>query len=432
MTCSSDSAVVTGPTGSNPSVSIPEWVRLSSEEVNSYVARCGSASDNHAVDTTKILGLFQDDCRPTFYRRDLSSILKGLGYDAKTIGYGGSGDRTLEAIHALCTKADGKRSWWILNAPASLAKGPLKPVQIELPEPVEEELKHPTTLQWFEQQIRDNALDRKCAHLLRRKRPEESFEEMLSHVGYWFAKWGAEGHCDKFIADGKPPTVSILTHWLEHKFSHAEYRRAKDALHRESGKRTQSEIRHRRFLGEDDYISPGAERTDPEAHGVAWKSSGDDDDDSMEREFVSHPEEPLSDLLDEEELSLARDVIRVCRARAADRYARFMDHLFSGLSKQEAAELEECTELRVTHMYQRVRDDLRAAPILIEVALKVLDVISEEPWSTKEEIEAEMPSPDLDRALKLLQIRGLMTEGSGHAFAPTDAGRNAVQMGSLI
>lgn len=319
------------------------------------------------------------------------------------------------------TKAMGRGLW------------ALTPKGVDLARQVEADFapKALNTAQWFEVQIRDKNLARRCAWIMRRRHPMESIEDLLSHVGLWFAIWGSKGHCDEYIQEGRAPALSVLVKWLEHKWNHQEYRRAKDALHRETGKRTQSEIRHRTEQGIEDYVTPLALKADPNAPEMAIKGSTAtaDHEEDYEFEWVDKTPDPLGSLYHDDRLSLARDVIGITRGRSSDRYVRFLDHLLEGRSKSETAALEGCSELRVSHLFQRVRDDLKKAPLMIEVALKVLALISDEPWSTQEEIAEEIP--DHADALTLLRLRGLISEGSGRAFAPTDAGRTAVALGSL-
>ncbi len=140
------------------------------------------------------------------------------------------------------------------------------------------------------------------------------------------------------------------------------------------------------------------------------------------------------------------------RGRAADRYARIFDRLMSGCPKEEAAVLEGVSELRVSHLYQRVRDDMKRAPLLMQVSLQVLRLISEEPYSTLDELDEQVEElvpevatseddttsevrkkqqAELHKALRLLVMRGLATEAKGCSYAPTEAGEEALEQGSL-
>jgi hypothetical protein len=420
-----------------PSASCDPFTRLTSAEVSGYVQRLGEVSDPGA-DASRTIDLFvADGRRRAFSRRDLTAILLGAGLDKQTVSYNKGYYDILDVIHARASKAE-MRGWWILPVVEEpVVEEPVveEPVVEAAPEPEAPKVAAPPTptltMTWFEQQMREKNLDGRCARLLARHRPHEDEDDLLSHVNFWFAKWGASGQCDSYIEAGKAPSISILVHWLDHKWSHDEYHRAKDALYRESGKRTQSEIRHRRFLGQEDYVSPGAEKADPEAPSVVWK--GSDEDGTLDRDYTNgEEEEPLAAILDAQALDLVRDLIRANKSRdlAADRYVRFAEHMFAGRSKEETAAIEGCSELRVTHLFQRVRDDLREAPVLLQVAMKVLDLVAEEPYSTQDEIAEEIP--DAERALKLLALRGLVEEGSGQSFISTAAGRTALRVGSLI
>jgi len=286
------------------------------------------------------------------------------------------------------------------------------------------------TRTWLEEQMRTQALDRKVATLLKR-RFTESYEDLLSFVGLCFAKWGHAGTCDKFIQDGKPPTVSILTIWVSQKLTHTLHRDAQDALQRETrGVRTQLEVRMR-SQGEHggDYIYEEALKIDTNApRTITHKVEGENN----QTIFVEEAPD-LSNIFEQEEFALARDIVRVRRRRSADRYARIFDYLVEGRSKEETAVLEGVSELRAAHLFQRVRDDLRQAPVMIQVALKVLQVISDEPYSTAQEVEEEVSTEEvlLQEALQLLVLRGLATENKGSCYAPTNAGRTALELRSL-
>jgi hypothetical protein len=316
-----------------------------------------------------------------------------------------------------------------------------------------------TTAEWFEVQIRDKRLDHRCAALMKRNHKMEGIENLLSHVHLWFSIWSTQGYCDDKIAEGKPPTMSTLVKWLEHKWAHAEYRRAKDALNRETGKRTQTELRRRYEEGLDDFTAPESHEVDPSARKVAWTINDDDGDGkNWSHEVVDHEVDPIELLLHEDQKGLARDVISILRSKNPERYVRMFDHWIEGRSKEETAEIEGCSELRVSHLFQRVRDDLRKAPVMVEVALKVLALVGDEPWSTKDEINKEIRDAQAEveetedetdeetedekvdrkiresteRALTLLRRRGLISEGKGSAFAPTEAGWSVIEMGTLV
>lgn len=288
------------------------------------------------------------------------------------------------------------------------------------------------TSQYFEEQIRTRNLDQMCASVLLHRHPGESFEEILGHVGLWLATWGAQGWCDKHIAEGKPPTVSTLVYWLSHKLHHHQYAFAQDALSRAWGKRTQTEVRTRVSLGTLDYIHPKARHSDPEAPEARYSSRGDKgrggDREENAEQFCFVTPEKEEDF--EDEWKLAIDIISVLRVRSSERYIRVAEYLFDGLSLTEVAEREGVSESRASKLFQRVRSDLRDGPKLVAACLKLLALISEEPWSTVTEIEDEI-GPESGQALQLLRRRGLIQEGHGQCYAPTNAGRTAAEVGVI-
>ena len=278
------------------------------------------------------------------------------------------------------------------------------------------------TAVWFAQ---NPSISSHVAALLKRQFPREDFESLLSEVNLWVAIWGKNGTCDAYIKNGKPPSASILKVWVSQKLSHRMYRDGKDALRRECmGSRTQMEVRKRKE--DPSFVHPQTLMADSNAPEVVHVGRGED----FEVEFVN-PEVNVDCLLErQDQINFVQDVIRVKRSRAADRYARFCDHLLKGRSKEETAMLEGVSQLRVTHMYQKVRNDLKDAPLLIAIAYKMLEALVEEPWSTADELEDK--GDETKHALNFLVIRGLVRQGSGESFAPTNAGMRAVKAGSLI
>lgn len=402
--------------------------------ISTLAHQLGSSTANLYDDALRVLSAMKRDGHDPFTRRDVTAILlaMGAGKPGDRSFHGSEWDTLGLAIAASSVLGEGRGYYNFTSRPQAVTVQ-AKPVVKAKPTPSSE----PTvTGQWLEQQMRDSALDRKVAALLFRKFHREDYEDLLSEVHLWFAKWANLGTCDKFILDGKPPTVTILTIWVSQKIIHRMAREGQDALRRETmGSRTQLELEHRRGNGGEDYIIEKARRLDPDAPQAIWVGDGESGE-GLHREFIA-PEESPGFLFDQGELSLVRDIVRVRRRRAADRYARFFDHLMNRTPKEEAASLEGVSELRVTHLYQRVRDDLRDAPVLIEVALKVLNVITTEPYSTFQEIEGDFTpvkssEADLKQAIQLLVMRGLATEAQGSSYAPTEAGRKALEARSLV
>jgi len=281
------------------------------------------------------------------------------------------------------------------------------------------------TALWFDSQPQLNS---HVAALLKKEYPREDFEEILSEVNFWFTVWSDRGTCDEFIDKDSPPSVSILKIWVAQKLNHRRYRDGKDALQRElRGTRTQSEIR-KRAEGVENFIHPQTLLSDPNSPTVVEER---DEEGQGSYHFVEPAQSPLQLLEEHEKIAFVQDLIRVKRARAAERYARFCDHLLRGRTKEETALLEGVSELRVTHIYQRVRNDLKDAPLMIAMSLKLLAALADEPWSTTDELDDAIGG-DVKSALSFLVIRGLVTKKSGNSFAPTNAGLRAIASGTLI
>lgn len=291
------------------------------------------------------------------------------------------------------------------------------------------------TSRWFREHP---SLNTQVARFLKNKFPTEDFEVLYSEVGYWFSLWGKRGTCDDYIEAGKPPTPAILTVWVGQKVGHRLYKEGKDALLRErKGVRTQFEVRSRPEEG-DKFMHPDTLKGDSSQIRIVRSGNRDrtpTPSDTPEGYIMVEPSASVEEVMEEaDRISFVQDLVRVKRAKAADRYARFCDHLLRGRSKEETALLEGVSQLRVTHMYQRVRNDLKDAPLLMEVALRLLEAVADEPWSTTSELEDTLNQSDREttHALNFLVIRGLVRKGSGESFAPTNLGLKALREKSLI
>jgi len=220
------------------------------------------------------------------------------------------------------------------------------------------------------------------------------------------------------------------------KLAHKLARESQDGLARHvKGVRTSAERTQRQEQNVPDYIHPDAVKTDidfPDAIITKDRETGE-----TTVEFAAPPTitqiDPNtgSSYLVEEQLAVLRDIIRCKRGRVADRYVRFMDYYFAGTPKQEMAALEGVSELRVNHLCQRVRDDLKTAPELIQLSLKILETLSDKK-ATQAQLEADLPSGDelLSTALGLLLRRGL-TERTPEGYVPTGAGILALREQTL-
>jgi hypothetical protein len=416
---------------------------LSTEEVAAHARAAGTSTTSVADDTRRALTVLRDAKHDPVTRADVKAVLVGMGWDGdqlQTNPYWSDVGGVLSALrlvrrgfYSLFTEGETPVLDAALDRLAQQAadvQSKRRPRDWRAPTATEPTL----TAQWFEAQIRDNALNRKVAALLHRKYPFERFDELLSEVGLWFVQWGNAGTCDQFIKDGKPPSVTILTIWMEGKFTQGLYKRGQDALTRETmGARTQGEVRVMRET-KTSYIRPDAACGDPSAPETVMV--GDEEEGTRRREFVAP--EAVSELFDEVQLGLVRDLVEVTHARAADRYGRYFDHLIHGRTPQEVAALEGDSALRVSKISQRVRKDLEDAPVMLQIAMRVLQAISEEPFSEVDEVVEVFPRTektvgrsDVSLALDFLVKRNLAFEEKG-TFCPTPKGHATAEAGSFV
>ena len=361
---------------------------------------------------------------PAFTMRDFSSV-----WNLRAPGF--QWDPQKNKLFYGLVKVLPEKGFWDLNFQPSpvqeVSVPPSSPVTVspeiltpEIPTPeVVENLTEP----WMREAI-NQGLDKRVTASIKKFFPQETWEDLLSEVGTLLSEWGHKGLCDSYIKSGKPPTVAILAVWAAQKVRQRVYGDAKDALNREyKGLRTQTEMRKRRELKMEDLILEEGMKSDPSAPPTVWVIREDET-----REIVVVSPEAEEEALPEEtekKLSLIRNYIRVKRKRSPDRYARVFDFIKKGTPKQEAAVLEGCSVLTISHLYQKVREDLKEAPKVLGIVLRLLKKISEEPYSTLEEIREEnsaLEEEKISEALEVLLLGDLIREAKGKSFFPTEAG----------
>lgn len=403
-------------------------LQLPASVVSELAMKCEPATGSVSEVAVGVLTLFREMGHSPFTRKDVTSVLNKLL--PETPIQGETWTELGEVLRASTVLTGTKGYYAFPEGSKTPLKVPEKAPKREVRSKTETD---GTSMQWFEVQIRDKALDRRVATVLLRKFAQETYEDLLSETRMWFLKWAREGTCDSFIKEGKVPNVSILVAWVSGKISHRLYHEGQDAhLRQVKGVRTQNEITTRTKKGVSDYIVEQAMFVDGNGPTAVWVHENEDG--KMRREFVAPATtapQNLSDLLEDKEVSLIEDIIRIRRQRSADRYVRIFHHLVKGTRQDEVASTEGCTEANVNTMVQRVRSDLKEAPTLIGNAMKVLKLIQDEPFSTLEDIKGELKGLVIDDAIELLSIRGHIREKKG-SFLTTPQGLNALGQDSLV
>lgn len=384
-------------------------------------------------ESSKTLHLLASQGCEVATRKDLVAVLHARGVvEDPIIGGPRWGDITA-ALHQE-SDPEGRRGYYRLRDVAKLA-----------PLPNSEKASPSKTRDFIEEQIKENDLLNRLAYSMKRSYPREDLEDLQSFVGLWLAKWAADGECDKYIEAGKPPKVGVFLFWLKQKHTHALNRGGQDALLREfKGVRTGLEVRRRREGSLEDYIHPDSRKAVLEVRQVyeSVRGSGKTSGTIRRIDFTRAGMDPESVIMTaaenqeaylEERQSLARDLIRVQRGKAADRYARVFDLYSKGASAQEVASAEELTEKAAKHLIDRVRSYIKCAPEILSLSLRVLRLISQEPYSTETEIFEDLSADGkkVGQALNLLVTRGLVQEAQGRSFAATSCGSDALLLGHL-
>ena len=274
-----------------------------------------------------------------------------------------------------------------------------------------------TSSEWLETQVRDRALDRRLAALLKRDYPSEEYPECLSLAGLWIAKWAVSGAFDSVLAEKGSVSVGTLYKFLRRKHFSSVFVRGAEPLARMRGARTQHEIRVRTETGCPEYVCQKANQgTDWE---VAWEGSEED----LHEVIISPTPNPEDILImsDEDtiEITGGRALVRAGHRGAAERYQRVFDALIGGATRDEIAASEGVSTLRAAHLTGRVRRTLREGPVTVGNAQRILRLVAEEPWSTRDEIQVDLRlgAADTRRAIAYLCEQGLVEEASGESYA---------------
>jgi hypothetical protein len=344
---------------------------------------------------------------PVFTIRDFTSVWNLRHPDFKM-------DKNLQKSFGSMLRLEGNRKgFWVLSS----STGDILPAKKEEVSSPKENL----TLPWMQKAIKEG-MHLKISANIKTKFPQETFEDITSEVCQLMLIWGKEARCDAYLKAGKPPTVAILSVWAEQKIRQRTYKDAMDALNREfKGLRTQTEIRKRREKNLEDLILEQGTKIDPNLPKTIWVIQ---EDETAEAVIVA-PEPEEEESPQEEKFQMIRNFIRVRRKKSSDRFVRIYDHIKSGTPRKEVALLEGCSELTVSQLTQKVREDLREAPKLLQIAIRLLKKISEEPYSTFEEIQEEntsLESEKIEEALQVLMLGNLISETRGRSFFPTEAG----------
>ena len=274
-----------------------------------------------------------------------------------------------------------------------------------------------TSSEWLEKQVRDRALDRRLAALLKRDYPSEDYAECLSLAGLWIAKWAVSGAFDKALSERGTVSVGTLYKFLKRKHFSSVFVRGAEPLARMRGARTQHEIRVRVETGASEYVCQRANQA------TDWEVAYEGSDEDLQEIIISptpNPEEVLL-MSDEEttEINGGRALIRAGHRGAADRYQRVFDALIGGATRDEIALKEGVSVLRASHLAGRVRKTLREGPVTVGNAQRILRLVAEEPWSTRDEIQADLrlDAVETRRALAYLCEQGILDEATGESYA---------------
>jgi hypothetical protein len=262
-----------------------------------------------------------------------------------------------------------------------------------------------------------NGLLRDLEASLKRAFPYEDECEISDHAAEAVAVWIRRDSFAQYLGMGQPPRRNLLKAWARQVAANVIRDRGGDALHRQlRGARTGWE---RRNGG----LAPWAHS---EGKFVEVLAGQDESTGELETDMVDMTAGDALDLLHgkDVEAAVARALKASCprSTDAGERLAGMSKMMVDGASKKEIGERYGVTPLRVAHLTQRVRDNLRQAEDEAKTALRAMEVLFEEPFSTEEEITLTLGT-SVSEVLENLKTLGLVeTTSCGRSFRLTKRG----------
>ena len=278
-----------------------------------------------------------------------------------------------------------------------------------------------TSAEWVAIQVAEHDLDRHLTTTLLRKSRME-YSELRSLVGLWLAHWGAEGTFDDVLAEEGDVKIGVLVRFMQGKIRNHHFRRGGEPLERMRGARTEHEVKMTRQTGVA-FRSRGSYEIDADAPGAVVVY--DDKENSIGFDFVdqeSSVEDRMIQVTEAEaDMAFCREQVPRNHGAAADRFSRIFERLAAGQSVDEIANEEGVSVGRAAKLTCEVRAGLRASMIARETAQKILQMIKDEPFSTRQEIEEDLAieAALVEDCLDLLLHRGTISEADGESYILT-------------
>lgn len=277
-----------------------------------------------------------------------------------------------------------------------------------------------TSAEWVAMQVAEHDLDRHLtATLLRKSRME--YSELRSLVGLWLARWGADGTFDDVLAKEGNVKIGVLVRFMQGKIRNHHFRRGGEPLERMRGARTEHEVKMTREKGVS-FRSRGSDEIDADAPDAVMVY---DEENPIGFDFVdleSSVEDRMIRVTETEaDMAFCREQVPRNHGAAAERFSRIFERLAVGQSVDEIANEEGVSVGRAAKLAYEVRAGLRASMIARETAQKILQMIKDEPFSTRQEIEEDLAieAALVEDCLDLLLHRGTISEANGESYILT-------------
>ncbi len=272
--------------------------------------------------------------------------------------------------------------------------------------------------EWFEGQNKSKVLST-LAQQIKRRYPMEDLDECLSLVGLCLSYWIESGKLDRGIEEKGGMSISLLGEFIRRRHLNEVNKRGQEPLHRMNGARTNAEKTSTWRDGNKTAMFEDATQCSTDWE-VVMQSLGEDEEFVLE--VVSPGTSPEQWVIENEENekieAQMRAVVKSRFAGNADRYERVFDSLKEGADRTVIAADHGCSVTRAGHLAHRVRTAIKDREEDVAKATSVLRLIKSEPFSTREEIQAElkMDFHTTTRAIRYLQEMNLISEKAGESY----------------
>jgi hypothetical protein len=257
------------------------------------------------------------------------------------------------------------------------------------------------TRAWFEQALKQGLLKR-LVQRIKMRFPSEDVAEINSMANLSIARWCNKDMLKIVLDKGIRPSEKVLANYLVRNLTSEFMARGVDAHCRARNRaRTAAELRGRdlgNLSPENPYkiiIAPGSDMT-PDQH----------------ESFDFEDQQPNAEhrLCEVDLLAEGSAIIESIVPKGGLRRSQILEAVLAGAERQDMMRTFDLTETRVNHLTAEVRQLIRQGELLVQQAQSVSDLLTEEPWSSVNEImdDLSLTKKQTKTVLRYMLKKGLI------------------------